>query len=209
MRTTKEEAQKTRKRILETALELFASKRGFSHTTLDEIASKAGVSRGAIYWNFKNKLELITVLYREYGQVAHMPLDENFWNAINSLEDLKLKMLRFLEFLDVDNRCTVLWMLSIIPSEYEKSMEPFNRISHNNIIKIFDKMTEMFIRLKTSGELHPDLNPVHASLSMLSFLLGTTKLWLTDRKAFSMSNAGQALAKTILASMKHPHTTNK
>ncbi len=51
---TQQEAQETRQHILDAALRLF-SQQGVSSTSLGEIAKAAGVTRGAIYWDFKDK----------------------------------------------------------------------------------------------------------------------------------------------------------
>ena len=48
-RKTKEEAYKTRISILYTALNLFFEK-GYARTSLDDIASASGITRGGIYW---------------------------------------------------------------------------------------------------------------------------------------------------------------
>ncbi len=60
-RRTKEDAQKTREAILSATIDLFAEK-GVSTTTLADIAKQAGVTRGAVYWHFKNKEDLINAL---------------------------------------------------------------------------------------------------------------------------------------------------
>src|SRR5690554_6807077 len=57
MRRTKEEAENTRAAIL-TAAELLFFKKGVSHTSLEQIARHARVTRGAVYWHFKNKAHL-------------------------------------------------------------------------------------------------------------------------------------------------------
>lgn len=54
MRRTKEEAAETRESIVAAAIRVFAEK-GFSGASLSDIAAEAGVTRGAIYWHFKNK----------------------------------------------------------------------------------------------------------------------------------------------------------
>ena len=64
VRRTKEEAQETRSRIMATALELFCQ-RGLATTSLTDIAKAAGVTRGAIYWHFKDKEELFIALWQE------------------------------------------------------------------------------------------------------------------------------------------------
>lgn len=61
MRKTKEEALVTKKQIIEVSVRLFLQK-GFSVTTLDEIAQNANVTRGAIYHHFKDKLDIVNEL---------------------------------------------------------------------------------------------------------------------------------------------------
>ena len=48
---TKEEAEKTRRRILASALVLF-SRRGYDRTTFNDIAARLKLTKGAIYWHF-------------------------------------------------------------------------------------------------------------------------------------------------------------
>ena len=60
-RKTQEESQETRKNILECAKRLF-SKRGYERTSLSDIAKYSGVSRGAIYWHFESKEDLLVNL---------------------------------------------------------------------------------------------------------------------------------------------------
>ena len=60
-RCTKEEALATRDRLLDAA-ELVFSEKGVSRTSLNDIAEAAGVSRGAIYWHFKNKADLFNAM---------------------------------------------------------------------------------------------------------------------------------------------------
>jgi TetR/AcrR family acrAB operon transcriptional repressor len=53
-RRTKEDALATRDSILDAA-ELLFVEQGVSRTTLQHIATAAGVTRGAIYWHFLDK----------------------------------------------------------------------------------------------------------------------------------------------------------
>ncbi|MBL4835662.1 MAG: TetR family transcriptional regulator [Pseudomonas sp.] len=74
VRRTKEEAQETRSEIL-TAAELCFYRKGISRTSLSEIASAAGVTRGAIYWHFQDKSELVGALL-ERVNIPLQPLSE-------------------------------------------------------------------------------------------------------------------------------------
>ena len=71
VRRTKEEAQETRSQILQAAEQAFYE-RGVARTTLADIAALAGVTRGAIYWHFSNKSDLLQALL----DTLHEPLDE-------------------------------------------------------------------------------------------------------------------------------------
>ena len=62
MGATKEHAEITRKKLLKAGLKVFSEK-GFAATRLEDIAKEAGVTRGAIYWHFNNKLNLFCELF--------------------------------------------------------------------------------------------------------------------------------------------------
>ena len=70
-RRTKEEALATRHGILDAA-ELLFQRQGVSRTTLQDIAQAAGLTRGAIYWHFKDKADLFNAMMER----ATMPLEE-------------------------------------------------------------------------------------------------------------------------------------
>ncbi|MET9952655.1 TetR/AcrR family transcriptional regulator [Streptomyces sp. NPDC006339] len=55
--------QATRAKLYEAAVTLIAEQ-GFSATTVDEIAERAGVAKGTVYYNFKSKTELFEELLR-------------------------------------------------------------------------------------------------------------------------------------------------
>lgn len=58
VKKTHADALKTKQKILDVALELF-SKQGYDKTSLSDIARHANVTRGAIYWHFEDKGELL------------------------------------------------------------------------------------------------------------------------------------------------------
>lgn len=65
VRKCKEDAEKTRQAVLESALDVFSEK-GYAKATFDEIAARAGFTKGAVYWYFRNKADLVAALIMEY-----------------------------------------------------------------------------------------------------------------------------------------------
>ena len=50
-RRRKEDAEKTRRKILASALSLFV-KKGYERTTFNDIAARLKMTKGAVYWHF-------------------------------------------------------------------------------------------------------------------------------------------------------------
>ena len=63
-RRTKEEAERTRTRIMASALALFA-KKGYDRTTFNDIAARLNLTKGAVYWHFESKEALLMALLDE------------------------------------------------------------------------------------------------------------------------------------------------
>lgn len=102
MRRTKDDAEQTRENILNAATSVFGEK-GFDKSTLDEIAKKASVTRGAIYWHFKNKGEIFDAIhYRLHQEFMETLEHELFCAEENALQNLKLLCIKLMQDLDQD-----------------------------------------------------------------------------------------------------------
>jgi TetR/AcrR family acrAB operon transcriptional repressor len=101
MRRTKAEAAETRANIIAAAERLFYDK-GIPETSLEDIAREAGVTRGAIYWHFANKTEVLLVLQDE----VPLPQEDMFLKELQSdpPDPLALIQRTSLEWLDLISR---------------------------------------------------------------------------------------------------------
>jgi len=63
-RKAQRDAERTRARILASALSLFA-KKGYVHTTFTDIAARLKMTKGAVYWYFESKQALLMALIDE------------------------------------------------------------------------------------------------------------------------------------------------
>ena len=105
-----EYAERTREALLAAACELFG-RAGFSETSLDTIAAKARLTKGAVYHHFKNKREVFRAAYEllaaelvrdaeRAGQCAAGPLDKARASTQALLERCTDPRLRRVLFLD-------------------------------------------------------------------------------------------------------------
>ena len=90
--TSRKMREKSRKAILSASLELFA-KSGYSATTTDAIAKKAGVSKGLIFTHFKKKEDILfsifdeqfaTILPSFFSEGDHRPAKERVLALIDT-----------------------------------------------------------------------------------------------------------------------------
>ena len=65
--------EERRSQILDAALDAFAQK-GFHDTKVSEIAARAGVSQGTVYWYFKSKEELFRAVFKDRVEVMFQPI---------------------------------------------------------------------------------------------------------------------------------------
>ncbi len=85
-RKCKEDAEKTRQAVIESALDVFSDK-GYAKATFDEIAARAGFTKGAVYWYFRNKADLVAALIIEYTQSKRQELTQRLPQG-NTFDDL-------------------------------------------------------------------------------------------------------------------------
>lgn len=97
MRKTKIEALKTKEHLMLAALEAFYNK-GISRTSLNEIAQAAGVTRGALYWHFKNKEDLFDALFQRIcNDIENCLTDDLAMHSEDRLLTFRLTLLKFFE----------------------------------------------------------------------------------------------------------------
>src|SRR5512134_3521778 len=90
-RKTKEAALATREALIDAAERVFR-REGVTGTSLAEVAAAAGVTRGAIYWHFRDKAELFEAMC----QRTMLPLDAALAHAAETDQDDPLGALRAL-----------------------------------------------------------------------------------------------------------------
>ena len=84
------DAERTRTRILASALALFA-KKGYAQTTFTDIAARLKLTKGAVYWHFASKeallLALIDDMVARFGRLfaAAMPPGEASYPDVAAL----------------------------------------------------------------------------------------------------------------------------
>jgi AcrR family transcriptional regulator len=80
-------AEATRRKIIETAVELF-SELGYGETGLADVLQRAGVSKGAFYYHFDSKEAVARAIIDEFDSRAAVAVEENFDPAAPTLDGI-------------------------------------------------------------------------------------------------------------------------
>jgi len=92
MGATKEQAEKTRENILKGALKTFSEK-GLAKARLEDIAKEVGVTRGAIYWHFENKVQLFSELFKKTLKVVLKDARKILESDLSPLEKIRVLLI--------------------------------------------------------------------------------------------------------------------
>lgn len=82
-------SEKTKNHILSKAAELFAQK-GYAATTMEDICSRSGMSKGSVYYHFKSKDALFLHLLETRGQAEQEKWEQSIANVKTAKEKLYL-----------------------------------------------------------------------------------------------------------------------
>jgi len=80
---------KTKKAIFDAAIKVFSNS-GYTEATMDEIALKAGVAKGTLYYHFKSKEEIFKFIISEGMNVIKEQIEEAVNKEDNPLEKLRV-----------------------------------------------------------------------------------------------------------------------
>lgn len=201
VRRTKEEAQATRNLILDTA-EVVFHERGVSRSTLNDIAQAAGLTRGAIYWHFKDKSDLFNAMMER----VTLPLEETAYRSDD--EDLAdpLAYMRdnFIEALRLTAGSPQVRRVFEIATHRVEYVEE-TRAVRDRHLAIRDRCLAHAVRgiqLAIRRDILPRrIPPKSAALGLHALIDGLIQNWMLDPEAFDLVKVGQDVLDTYLAGL--------
>lgn len=184
---TKEEAQETRQNILDAAIDVFTS-HGVASASLNEIAARAGVTRGAIYWHFKNKLDIFAALQEQlHSSVMDTVLADLKKDHPQPLQQLEQLCVALLIDLETNTRKNKILGIFYTKCDYSGEMATFLEIQNANKAKSIELFSQYFKRAAKQGHLEADVDPHTLTLSLFFYLTGILHEHLRDPGLFDLS----------------------
>lgn len=203
VRRTKEEAQETRKQILEAAEQAFYD-RGVSRTTLADIAALAGVTRGAIYWHFSNKADLVQAMLDS----LHEPLEEmarasESEDEIDPLGWTRKLLTHLFQQIACDPKTRRINEILFHKFEFTDEMCDMRQQRQFVWLDANERIALALGNASRQGQLPADLNPQRAAICLHAYVHGIIGQWLLVPESFSLQDDAERLVDGILDMLRY------
>ena len=200
-RRTKEDALATRDRILDAAEQVFESQ-GVARTSLQQIAAAAGVTRGAIYWHFKDKAELFNAMMRR----TTLPLEEALQRAtdrssLRPLQDIRKNLLYTMSRVVNDPQMRRGFDIATQKIEYINEMTAAKE-RHLQALGNKRRFIEGAIRrARALGQVGANVTPKNTGLGLMALMSGLLNIWMLDPDQFNLQTVAAKSIDAFLAGL--------
>lgn len=203
VRRTRSEAAATREAILDAAEQEFLA-RGVSGTSLEHIARRAGVTRGAIYWHFKDKIDLFAAMI-DRVRLPFSEIADSYRKEVASDDPIGLlRQLCALALAKLDesemyrNVYTILMNRCEFAGEVNPAFERQMAIDQENRRKV----EADFQLARELGQVGVQVEPRIATLALYSLMHGIYLAWLRAPGSFDILRDGQAMLDMFFAGLE-------
>lgn len=198
VRKTKEEAIETRNQLLDAAEAVFY-KKGYSQTTLMDIAKHVGMTRGAIYWHFKNKVDIFEAMVDRVrlplDRLAEECADENEPDPLGKLRDFSIALLR-----DITTDGRKHRVMSILFHKFEQNgqAEELEKRQVMSFIECTNRIERSLINAINKGQLPQDLDVYQAAIIKHAYFAGLLNNWLFLPNHFDLNSMIEPLVDNYM-----------
>ena len=203
MKRTADEAAQTRETLLETGLAVF-SERGFSGATLEEIAKRAGVTRGALYHHFADKAELYGAAVKEQWQEVFKPLFAHLHRDGEPLARIESFLAYYFATLEDDPKVRRLLEVTMLRTE----LVPELRRALKSKSQAFEAWTgavaDVLEEAKKAKTLREGVSPQIGAAAVVAFANGVASTWVLSPVVLSPKRDSAALASLLVAGLRRP-----
>ena len=177
MRRTKAEADKTRQALINSAWRIFSQK-GYAETRLSDIAKDAGVTRGAIYWHFGNKENLLISLFKERADSYFTIIADVLEKNLNPFEKIKMILVKVITKMESDDQFKAEEILALRRADDHGKFQQIHDYIQQRTKKHSELLFRIIIEGQKRGEIRKGIDPQNIVSLFFIFIGGFAKLKL-------------------------------
>lgn len=197
MRRTKEEAEQTRQDLLEAALAEFSEK-GYAAARLEDIAHRAGTTRGAIYHHFDNKAGLYIELIESAAKQGNVVIQTAVSGGGSFADICRRIMTGTLQLLEEDPQFRQVTSLSLFKTGVSEELAAVNAQRERDAEAAVAGITGYMQIGIDAGEVRSDIAPEVMARAFLAFQNGLAWLWLAGGENFALQKDADQYTNLLL-----------
>ncbi|MBS9425255.1 multidrug efflux transporter transcriptional repressor AcrR [Photorhabdus caribbeanensis] len=202
-RKTKQQAEETRQQIIDAAIKEF-SERGVSATSLTDIATTAGVTRGAIYWHFKNKVDLFSEACRiTDSKIDELEKEYQAKYPNNPLLILRTLIIHILTSVIDDPKNRLLMEIFFHKCEFVGEMSALVEVRQELCVADYVRIEESLSSCIASGQLPYNLHLRRAAIMLRGLITGLLENWLFAPDSFDIQKEAESLVDSFIDMLKY------
>ncbi|MBR2299474.1 MAG: TetR family transcriptional regulator [Alphaproteobacteria bacterium] len=201
MKRTKEEALETRQAILQSALDLFYQK-GYSKTTFEEIATRINLTKGAVYWNFKNKPDLVIALINAYVEKKKKYLEQKV-AFLKHFKDIETYFLATTDFILGDENALKLAFFLSLQMEWSETI--ITKVLENmsqNTASSFEYIKTALVNMQKNGDIRTDIDVQILTSILFNTWCGHLEAYLSKKCSIDLKTMVQKSFDVLLNGLK-------
>lgn len=198
-RKTKAEAAQTREHLIACARQVF-SREGVTNTSLEEVARKAGVTRGAVYWHFRDKADLFMSVRRQTGMLLRF----EGTSADDPLLRLEAGLLAAFRRLSDDQEARETYEMMLWKCEYVGEFAGVRQELMAAGDRFLVETTQLYAEARDRRLTPSDLDVRLSALETYCFYVGMLKLWLADQEGGTVRRDIRRLIARHVAARRRP-----
>jgi TetR/AcrR family acrAB operon transcriptional repressor len=176
--------------------------KGVAHTRLVDVAARAGVTRGAIYWHFKDKAELFAAVCER----GTLPVDALLAEASASQQPdplATLKQLALMALKQLACHPDTQAMFDVIFHKCEFTAELAAVVEKNDADRsaCLSRVQTLLDQAMAVGHLPPDTDSFLATQALHAFMVGLMHEWVQNPACYDLARHASALLDCFMAGL--------
>ncbi len=214
MRRTAEAAEATRVALIETGVLTFAEV-GYHAARLDDVAERAGVTRGAVYHHFGDKPGLLAAIVDRFvgpfDQSVDQSVDRVIDGAVTSVDRqepidraLERLIVEPLALVESDRHAAAFFELVMLRAAGVSELDAVRMHRRENVTGRIEALSATLGEGAREGRIREDIEPDAIARHIASVQYGVLATWIEFGRTYSLADAGRIAARLLTDAVVTP-----
>jgi AcrR family transcriptional regulator len=194
-----QQSARTRQRLVDDATDLFARK-GFNSTSIADLASATGLTKGAFYHHFSTKEELFHAVVDHVRNVWEENVEAAVRGQENALEQLTALLVNHAKL--IHRRPELCLVISGLSEEMRHTHPDLADVLHGISRDLIGFVDGMLRTGQARGQVRDDIDPLAVAVDVVGMLRGVSCFAVVTELGLQCDNTLAAISPVLIAGLQ-------